>query len=99
MELEGSEAAPLMAVELIVEFTTLSNASHDRLNKAAAYAEAKVPLYLLIDRFAPAGPAVTLCGEPEGDVHRVLSSVKSGEDIHLPAPFDLTLETSAFPVG
>ncbi|MGA5411420.1 Uma2 family endonuclease [Streptomyces lavendulocolor] len=98
-ELEGSESAPLMAAELIVEITSLSNASHDRLNKAAAYAEAKVPLYLLIDRFAPAGPTITLYGEPEGDVYRVLGSVKFGEDIHLPAPFDLTLETSAFPVG
>ncbi|MFI6104605.1 Uma2 family endonuclease [Streptomyces sp. NPDC051310] len=85
-ELEGSESAPLMAAELIVEITSLSNASHDRLNKAAAYAEAEVPLHLLIDRFAPAGPAVTLYGEPEGDVYRALSSVKFGEDIHLPAP-------------
>ncbi|MEU0665812.1 Uma2 family endonuclease [Streptomyces lavendulocolor] len=98
-ELEGSESAPLMAAELIVEITSPSNASHDRLNKAAAYAEAKVPLYLLIDRFAPSGPTITLYGEPEADVYRVLSSVKFGEDIHLPAPFDLTLETSAFPVG
>ncbi|MFF9866308.1 Uma2 family endonuclease [Streptomyces sp. NPDC013953] len=32
-ELEGSEAAPLMAAELIVEITSLSNASHDRLTK------------------------------------------------------------------
>ncbi|MER7107926.1 Uma2 family endonuclease [Streptomyces sp. NPDC000229] len=98
-ELEGSESAPLTAAELIVEITSFSNASYDRLNKAAAYAEAKVPLYLLIDRFAPAGPTVTLYGEPKGDVYRVLSAVKFGEDIHLPAPFDLTLETSAFPVG
>ncbi|GAA2447114.1 Uma2 family endonuclease [Streptomyces lavendulocolor] len=98
-ELEGSEAAPLTAAELIVEITSFSNASYDRLNKAAAYAESKVPLYLLIDRFAPAGPTVTLYGEPKGDVYRVLSAVKFGEDVHLPAPFDLTLETSAFPVG
>ncbi|QGV82614.1 Uma2 family endonuclease [Streptomyces ficellus] len=99
VELEGSEAAPLTAAELVVDITSRSNASHDRLNKAAAYAEAKVPFYLLIDRFAPTGPAVTLYGEPEGDVYRVLVTVKFGEDIRLPAPFGLTVETSAFPFG
>ncbi|NML50592.1 Uma2 family endonuclease [Streptomyces sp. R302] len=97
-ELEGGESAPLTAAELVVEVTSLSNASYDRLNKAAAYAEAKVPLYLLIDRFGPAGPTVTLYGEPS-DVYKELQKVRFGEEIHLPAPFDLMLDTSVFPIG
>ncbi|MFD7976614.1 Uma2 family endonuclease [Streptomyces sp. NPDC059071] len=98
-ELEGGEYAPLTAAELIVEVTSLSNASYDRMNKAASYAEAKVPLYLLIDRFAPAGPTVTLYGEPKIDVYQELQKVKFGEEIHLPEPFDLTIDTSVFPFG
>ncbi|WP_411120746.1 Uma2 family endonuclease [Streptomyces sp. x-19] len=98
-ELAGGSSAPLPAAELVVEITSPSNASYDRINKAAAYAQAGVALYLLIDRFGPAGPTVTLFGEPKDHVYRELEKVKFGEDIHLPAPFGLTLDTSAFPFG
>ncbi|MFI9028492.1 Uma2 family endonuclease [Streptomyces sp. NPDC053560] len=98
-ETEGGQAVPLTAAELVMEVTSLSNASYDRINKAAAYAQAQVPLYLLIDRFAPPGPTVTLFGEPEGDVYRELQKVKFGESIRLPEPFDLTIDTSLFPYG
>ncbi|MET7758761.1 Uma2 family endonuclease [Streptomyces sp. NPDC005389] len=87
------------AVELVAEVTSPSNANHDRITKAAAYARAGVPLYLLIDAHAPGGPTVTLYGEPKGDVYRVLRAVPFGEEIHLPAPFDLALETAEFPVS
>lgn len=97
--LEGGEAAPLTAAELVVEITSPSNASHDRINKTAAYAEAGVPLYLLIDRFAPPGPTVTLYGEARGEVYQELQKVKFGEEIQLPAPFDITIDTSVFPFG
>ncbi|MFH8348005.1 Uma2 family endonuclease [Streptomyces sp. NPDC018045] len=96
---EGGEDVPLTAAEPVVEITSPDNASCDRLNKAAAYAEAGVPLYLLIDRFAPPGPTVTLFGEPEDAVYQELQAVKFGEDIHLPEPFDLTIDTSVFPFG
>ncbi|MFG2891855.1 Uma2 family endonuclease [Streptomyces sp. NPDC048248] len=98
-QLEGSDSAPLPAAELVVEVTSPSNASYDRINKAAAYAQAGVPLYLLIDRFAPAGPTVTLYGEPKDEVYQELQRLKFGEDVHLPAPFGLTLDTSGFPLG
>ncbi|MEU5208074.1 Uma2 family endonuclease [Streptomyces sp. NPDC020742] len=96
--LEGGNAAPLTAAELVVEVTSPSNASYDRINKAAAYAQAGVPLYLLVDRFGPGGPTVTLYGEPKDSVYRELEKVKFGEDVHLPAPFELTLDTGVFPV-
>jgi Uma2 family endonuclease len=84
-------------VELVVEVTSPSNARHDRRSKRIGYAQAGVPLYLLVDLHAPSGPLVTLYGEPSGDVYRVLAEVKFGEEIHLPAPFELTLDTSEFP--
>ncbi|MCD2464851.1 MULTISPECIES: Uma2 family endonuclease [unclassified Streptomyces] len=87
------------AVELVAEVTSPSNANHDRISKAAGYAAAGIPLYLLIDAYAPGGPTVTLYGEPKGDVYRVLRAVPFGEEIHLPAPFDLALDTAEFPVS
>ncbi|CAL9474976.1 Uma2 family endonuclease [Streptomyces sp. NPDC048306] len=83
--------------ELVVEVTSKSNARHDRISKPAAYATAGIPLYLLVDRWAPGGPTATLYGEPKGDVYRVLSAAKFGDPLTLPAPFDLTIDTSEFP--
>ncbi len=74
-----------------------SNARHDRISKPAAYAAAGIPLYLLVDRWAPEGPTATLYGEPKGDVYRPLRTAKFGEAIKLPAPFDLVIDTSEFP--
>jgi len=90
---------PAAAAELVVEVTSRSNARHDRVSKPAAHAAAGIPLYLLIDRWAQGGPTVTLYGEPAGDVYRVLRAGKFGEQIVLPKPFDLKLDTSVFPVG
>ncbi|MEV5984438.1 Uma2 family endonuclease [Streptomyces sp. NPDC052051] len=93
-----SYCVPAAAAELVVEITSKSNASNDRIKKAAGYAQAGVPLYLLIDQWAPGGPTITLYGEPQGDVYRVLSAVKFGDPIKLPAPFDLVIDTEEFPV-
>ncbi|GAA3391752.1 Uma2 family endonuclease [Streptomyces roseoviridis] len=90
---------PAADAELAVEITSPSNAGTDRITKAAGYAQAGVPLSLLIDSFAPGGPTVTLYGEPKGGVYRVLGAVPFGEKLHLPAPFDLTLDTAEFPVS
>lgn len=90
---------PAAAAELAVEITSEFNAHQDRISKAAGYAQAGVPLYLLIDSWDPGGPTATLYGEPNGDVYRVLHAVKFGEEITLPDPFNLTIETSTFPVS
>ncbi|WP_052863827.1 Uma2 family endonuclease [Streptomyces niger] len=94
---EPGDYVPASAAELIVEVTSKSNASHDRIAKAAGYATAGVPLYLLVDRWAPGGPTITLFGEPTDDVYRVLWSGKFGDPVELPAPFGLTLDTGIFP--
>ncbi|WP_435974405.1 Uma2 family endonuclease [Streptomyces sp. Qhu_M48] len=96
---EAGVYIPAEASLLVAEVTSPSNANHDRITKAAAYARAGVPLYLLIDAYAPGGPTVTLYGEPKDDVYRVLGAAPFGGGIHLPAPFGLTLDTAEFPVS
>ncbi|MFJ9663784.1 Uma2 family endonuclease [Streptomyces sp. NPDC101219] len=88
---------PAALAELVVEVTSRSNARHDRVSKPAAYAAAGIPLFLLVDRWAPDGPAATLYGDPKGDVYRPLLTAKSGEPLKLPAPFDLVIGTAEFP--
>ncbi|GHF14967.1 Uma2 family endonuclease [Streptomyces griseoluteus] len=95
---ETESHIPAALAELVVEVTSPSNARHDRISKAAAYATAGIPLYLLVDPWAPGGPTVTLYGEPKDEVYRVLSAVKSGDTVHLPKPFDVAIDTSEFPV-
>lgn len=95
---ESDSHLPASLAELVVEVTSKSNAGHDRVSKPAAYATAGIPLYLLIDRWAPGGPTATLYGEPKGDVYRVLKAVKFGDLIELPEPFGLTIDTGEFPV-
>ncbi|GAB2777543.1 Uma2 family endonuclease [Streptomyces chlorus] len=94
---ESDTHLPATPAELVVEVTSAYNARHDRITKPAAYATAGIPLYLLVDRWAPDGPTVTLFGEPNGDVYQPLDSVKFGEPIKLPAPFDLVIDTGEFP--
>ncbi|MBZ4320565.1 Uma2 family endonuclease [Streptomyces huiliensis] len=94
---ESDQYVPAAGAELIVEITSKTNANHDRIKKAAGYARAQVPLYLLVDGWAPGGPTITLYGEPRDDVYRVLQAGKFGDDVHLPAPFDLVIDTSSFP--
>jgi Uma2 family endonuclease len=96
---EPGHAIPAAAAELAVEITSKANANHDRVEKLHGYATGGVPLYLLLDSWHTGRPTATLYGEPRNSLYRVLDTVKYGESIHLPAPFDITLDTSAFPVG
>ncbi|MBC2864253.1 Uma2 family endonuclease [Streptomyces mexicanus] len=95
---EADTHIPAALAELVVEVTSKSHARHDRISKPAAYAAAGIPLYLLVDRWAPDGPTVTLYGEPRGDVYRPLTTAKFGEPVKLPAPFGRVLDSGDFPV-
>ena len=88
---------PAALAELVVEVTSRKNARHDRVSKPAAYASAGIPLYLLVDRWAPEGPTATLYGEPQGDVYRSLAVAKFGEPLTVPGPFDVVIDTGEFP--
>nr|WP_017585318.1 Uma2 family endonuclease [Nocardiopsis ganjiahuensis] len=85
---------------LVVEVTSKSTAQKDRKPKLWGYAHAEVPLYLLVDRWDPdsAKGEVTLFSAPEDG--RYTRSVRApfGEGIELPSPFDLMIDTGAFPV-
>jgi Uma2 family endonuclease len=93
----GENSAPADVAELVVEITSRWNAVNDRVAKLNGYAEAAVPLYLLIDPHATGSPTIHLYGEPDDGKYRVLSAAKFGEAVHLPEPFDLTLDTLLFP--
>ncbi|ODA71539.1 Uma2 family endonuclease [Streptomyces sp. AVP053U2] len=94
---EPGHHIPAAAAEPVVEITSKSNAANDRIKKAAGYAQAGVPLCLLIDGWAPGGPTITLYGEPHRNVCRVLDAGRSGDRIQLPEPFGLALDTGEFP--
>ncbi|MFE1952674.1 Uma2 family endonuclease [Streptomyces sp. NPDC059524] len=96
-DVESDSHIPAALAELVVEITSKSNARNDRISKCAAYAAAGIPFYLLVDRWSRQGPVSTLYGDPTGDVYRTLSTVKFGEPLQLPAPFDLTIDTGEFP--
>ncbi|MFE7211614.1 Uma2 family endonuclease [Streptomyces sp. NPDC001698] len=85
--------------ELVVEVTSRSNANHDRIKKAHGYAVGGVPFYLLLDPCQSGRPTATLYGEPQKGTYRVLASVEYGEELKLPEPFKLILDTGMFPCG
>lgn len=70
-----------------------------RAARLRGYAHAQIPLYLLVDRWDPATGRgeVTLFSEPEHGTYTSVVKVPFGKEIHLPEPFDLTLDTSGFP--
>ncbi|GAA3374702.1 Uma2 family endonuclease [Streptomyces sannanensis] len=96
---EPGNFIPAAAAELVVEITSKANGNHDRIQKVAGYAQAGVPLYLLIDPWHSGRPTATLLAEPADGTYRILSSVEYGGKLTLPDPFDLELDTGTFPVG
>ncbi|MFE3827548.1 Uma2 family endonuclease [Streptomyces sp. NPDC059092] len=93
------ELFPAGQAKLVVEITSPDSATRDRVTKAHAYAQAGVPLYLLLDPWASDRPTATLYGEPESGTYRTLQAVEYGGKLTLPAPFDLAIDTSELPVS
>ena len=83
---------PSAGVAMVLEVTS-SHPERDREAKRRAYAEAGVPLYLLVDRKER---RVTLFSAPAGDDYSHASQVPVGKKIDLPKPFDFTLDTAPF---
>ncbi|MFE0026055.1 Uma2 family endonuclease [Amycolatopsis sp. NPDC059021] len=92
------DAMPVPAdrAKLAVEIVSKSNARTDRVEKLRAYALAPVPLYLLIDRFAEAGPLVTLFSDPADGHYQSSHGVPFGGKITIPEPIGLVLDTKEF---
>ncbi|MDT0450143.1 Uma2 family endonuclease [Streptomyces hesseae] len=80
---------------LVVEITSDSNGDTDRVAKRRRYAEYGAPLYLLVDRQEH---TCTLFSKPGGELGytRAEGPTPFGAPVHLPAPFDLELDTSDF---
>lgn len=96
---ETSDPMDASEALLIVEITSKGDARDDRTKKYRAYARAGVPMYLLIDRFDTRGAMATLFTEPNEDgTYKRSDPVPFGKPLVLPAPFDVTLATDAFPV-
>ncbi len=79
-----------------MEITSKATAHNDRTTKVEGYAEAGVPLYLLVDLQASDGPTITLHRVPKDGSYRVLSTGRFGDPVTLPEPFDLTLAGREF---
>ncbi|MEU2252886.1 Uma2 family endonuclease [Nocardia xishanensis] len=91
---EGAGALLPKQTLLVVEVTSDSNADTDRIIKRKRYAQYGAPLYLLVDRQRK---ECTLFSDPHdlgyGEVHGPYSF---GTAVALPAPFDLSLDTTGF---
>lgn len=93
---EKPQPAEPSRAPLVVEVTSPGNARYDRTQKRVAYATGGAPVYLLIDRCHPKGKRCTVYSDPrDGDYQRSVTS-PFGEPVHLPAPFDLDIDTSRF---
>jgi Uma2 family endonuclease len=88
---------PLDRVLLAAEVTSSSSIQRDREVKPRACALAGVPLYLLVDRFTKP-VTISLHSEPGTDGYAKVTTVTAGEKLHLPAPVNLTLDTSSLPL-
>ncbi|MCJ1678367.1 Uma2 family endonuclease [Streptomyces sp. APSN-46.1] len=78
----------LMAVE--VTSHDRDTDARDRLEKPEGYAQAGIPVYLLIDR---ENLSVVVHAEPEGGKYRAITARPFGAVIDLPEPVKVTLET------
>jgi Uma2 family endonuclease len=88
---------PLDHVLLVAEIVSPSSIRIDREVKPNACARAGIPLYLLVDRFTDPLSA-TLYSEPGDQGYATGTTVGFGEKLRIPAPFDITLDTSALPL-
>lgn len=84
-------------IPMVVEITSrdLRTNQRARLERPAAYAEAGIPVYLLLDRNAA---TFTVHSSPENGRYRSSLSYPWGTPVPLPPPVDLTLDTRALKI-
>jgi len=77
---------------LVAEVVSPHSQRRDRVAKPRVYAQARVPLYLLIDQLTD--PAtVTLFSDPSEDSYRTCEAATAGQPLRLPEPFGISLNT------
>lgn len=85
---------PPMDVIFVSEVVSQSSQTIDRVGKRKQYAEAGIPLYLLIDPFAE---EITLYSDPSHSGYRAQHTVPWGDKLQLPEPLPAPLDSSLFP--
>jgi Uma2 family endonuclease len=88
---------PLDRVLLAAEVISASSVRVDREVKPRACALAGIPLYLLVDRFTKP-VTLSLHSGPGPNGYAKVKTVTAGNKLRLPAPFDLTLDTTSLPL-
>lgn len=94
---EGNSGPALSEVKLVAEVTSPGRRDliRDRETKYAAYANAGIPLYLIIDRYDGDG-FTTLYSNPSGKEYLDAHKVPFGERLMLPKPFEVEIDTACF---
>ncbi|UUU32993.1 Uma2 family endonuclease [Streptomyces sp. CA-210063] len=89
---QGGEWCDTDGVLMVVEVTSHDRDTdrRDRVEKPQGYAEAGIPVYLLIDRD---NRTVVVRSEPENGEYRQSPVYHFGDVIELPAPVNITLNT------
>ncbi len=84
-------------VKLVVEVVSpgKSDRERDRETKFRVYASAGIPLYLLVDRYDGKG-FTTLYSNPSGNQYLDGHKVPFGEELTLPEPFKVEIDTARF---
>ncbi|MEU4230488.1 Uma2 family endonuclease [Nonomuraea sp. NPDC026600] len=77
---------------LVVEITSSDNRDDDLKVKPAEYARAGVPIMLIVDEFSDPR-TVTLLSDPRDGEYRSMTKVDEGEQVKLPEPFGIALDT------
>ncbi|MBW1602831.1 Uma2 family endonuclease [Streptomyces sp. JJ66] len=85
---------PPMEVIFVAEVVSRSSQAHDRVSKRKVYAEAGIPLYLLID---PLEARLALFYQPVRGAYRGEHTVPWGDKIQLPEPLPALVDSSRFP--
>jgi Uma2 family endonuclease len=79
-------------VLLAAEVISPSSRRDDRQVKHRAYAQARIPLYLVVDPYA-SPPSVTLYCEPGRGGYEREQTASAGQPLRLPEPFGIDLDT------
>ena len=83
-------------VQMVVEITSRDSDTNrrDRVEKPRAYAQSRIPVYLLIDRDTR---EVRVHSEPDGVRYEQVATVPFGKSVTLPEPVGFELETGQLP--
>ncbi|MER8104421.1 Uma2 family endonuclease [Kitasatospora sp. NPDC094016] len=86
------EWADADGVLMVVEVTSYDSDTdrRDRVEKPRAYAEAGIPIYLLIDRDSA---EVVVHSQPDGVRYETAQILPFGRTVHLPEPVGISLDT------